>query len=298
MGVLLDPRCTVSLLRCELCCEAWFAAVPACVMWMRSSRLAGAAAVRVPVSTGTKTCAFARVECPVQAGAAPRLSGAHRGLARASAQVPIPREQIHAIKEGLPVGEAATEYAGQLLRLDAGILPRNAQGAAARRGHQLNMGRSTAGMCECEASCLIVNLAGRAADHFRVYERKSRGYDCFAGGAGLPVFDVVLLGTGPDGHVASLFPNWPQTAAREGLVLPISGSPKPPPERITMTMPVINRCGALQGRASCVHCALRSHCHAHRHDGRAHWHGYVVLLVMHTEQEVSKQGCSILKFLV
>ena len=57
------------------------------------------------------------------------------------------------------------------------------------------------------------------------------------------MFDVILLGIGPDGHVASLFPNWPQTAAREGAwVLPIEGSPKPPPERITFTMPVINKC--------------------------------------------------------
>ena len=43
-------------------------------------------------------------------------------------QVAIPREQIYAIKEGLPVNEAACEYAGQLLRLDASILPRNAEG--------------------------------------------------------------------------------------------------------------------------------------------------------------------------
>lgn len=56
------------------------------------------------------------------------------------------------------------------------------------------------------------------------------------------MFDVILLGIGPDGHVASLFPNWPQTAARDGAwVLPIEGSPKPPPERITFSMPVINR---------------------------------------------------------
>lgn len=60
--------------------------------------------------------------------------------------------------------------------------------------------------------------------------------------AGWPVFDVILLGIGPDAHVASLFPNWPQTAAKEGWVLPVEGSPKPPPERITFTMPVINRC--------------------------------------------------------
>ena len=58
--------------------------------------------------------------------------------------------------------------------------------------------------------------------------------------AGFPVFDLILLGLGPDGHVASLFPNKSQTAATEGWVLHVEDSPKPPPERITMTMPVIN----------------------------------------------------------
>lgn len=43
-------------------------------------------------------------------------------------QVCIPREQIYAIRENLPVCEAATEYAGQLLRLDEKVLPRNAEG--------------------------------------------------------------------------------------------------------------------------------------------------------------------------
>jgi 6-phosphogluconolactonase len=56
----------------------------------------------------------------------------------------------------------------------------------------------------------------------------------------LPVFDLILLGIGPDGHVASLFPNAPETAATNGWVLPVSNSPKPPPERITFTMPAIN----------------------------------------------------------
>lgn len=57
---------------------------------------------------------------------------------------------------------------------------------------------------------------------------------------GLPVFDQVLLGVGPDGHVASLFPNRPEVAATGRWVLPVSGSPKPPPERITFSLPVIN----------------------------------------------------------
>jgi 6-phosphogluconolactonase len=55
-----------------------------------------------------------------------------------------------------------------------------------------------------------------------------------------PVFDMILLGIGPDGHVASLFPNRPEAAVTKGWILPVSNSPKPPPERITFSMPAIN----------------------------------------------------------
>lgn len=58
--------------------------------------------------------------------------------------------------------------------------------------------------------------------------------------SGNPVFDCVVLGVGPDGHVASLFPNRPELAAAGRWVLPVSASPKPPPERITLSMPAIN----------------------------------------------------------
>lgn len=58
---------------------------------------------------------------------------------------------------------------------------------------------------------------------------------------GLPVFDLIVLGVGPDGHVASLFPNRPELAyTGERWVLPVSSSPKPPAERITLSLPVIN----------------------------------------------------------
>lgn len=53
-------------------------------------------------------------------------------------------------------------------------------------------------------------------------------------------FDLCLLGMGPDGHVASLFPGHPELAATDPAVA-VRNSPKPPPERISLTFPVINR---------------------------------------------------------
>ncbi|MFB8386047.1 6-phosphogluconolactonase [Microbacterium sp. NPDC055910] len=55
-----------------------------------------------------------------------------------------------------------------------------------------------------------------------------------------PSFDVCLLGVGPDAHIASLFPDRPEIQVTDRAVLDVRDSPKPPPERVTMTRPVIN----------------------------------------------------------
>jgi 6-phosphogluconolactonase len=55
-----------------------------------------------------------------------------------------------------------------------------------------------------------------------------------------PSFDVCFLGVGPDGHIASLFPDRPEILVTDRVTLAVRDSPKPPPERITLTRPVIN----------------------------------------------------------
>ena len=54
----------------------------------------------------------------------------------------------------------------------------------------------------------------------------------------VPSFDVLMLGIGPEGHVASLFPGMP-ALYEERTVVAVHGSPKPPPTRLTLTLPAI-----------------------------------------------------------
>ena len=58
--------------------------------------------------------------------------------------------------------------------------------------------------------------------------------------ASMPHFDITFLGIGPDGHIASLFPERGGIREQELTVVSVRNSPKPPPERLSLTLPVIN----------------------------------------------------------
>ena len=58
--------------------------------------------------------------------------------------------------------------------------------------------------------------------------------------AGSPTFDVLMLGVGPDGHVASLFPGYPQPEVTDVAAVAVHDSPKPPPTRVSLTFPQLD----------------------------------------------------------
>jgi 6-phosphogluconolactonase len=62
----------------------------------------------------------------------------------------------------------------------------------------------------------------------------------FAPAPAVPVLDLVLLGLGADGHTASLFPGHEAAGETPRLVVRVDGAPKPPPSRVTFTLPLLN----------------------------------------------------------
>ena len=60
-------------------------------------------------------------------------------------------------------------------------------------------------------------------------------------GEQVPNFDVHLLGMGPEGHINSLFPDTPAVLETTRMVVAVEDCPKPPPRRITLTLPAVQR---------------------------------------------------------
>lgn len=59
-------------------------------------------------------------------------------------------------------------------------------------------------------------------------------------GEGVPSLDLILLGMGPDGHTASLFPGSAEVDITEGLTVPVNRPDLPQPWRVSFTLPVLN----------------------------------------------------------
>ncbi len=60
-------------------------------------------------------------------------------------------------------------------------------------------------------------------------------------GSPVPAFDVLLLGVGEEGHTASLFPDSPGVHEETLTVVAVRDCPKPPPTRVSLTLPAIRR---------------------------------------------------------
>ncbi len=126
---------------------------------------------------------------------------------------------------------------------------------------------STHGFMNKELLNQVSPAAVHSIDHSLTVEEAAEDYVAkirsLYPGDDLPTFDLLLLGMGPDGHTCSLFPDHPGLQEMKKMVIPITDSPKPPPSRITLTLPVLNnaRCVVVistgQGKADAVKGSLK-----------------------------------------
>lgn len=83
----------------------------------------------------------------------------------------------------------------------------------------------------------LINDAQECADHYeKILIKEFAGRDSVK----LPMFDLFLLGCAPDGHIASLFPNFQENLREKfAWVVPVENAPSGPSNRISLTIPVI-----------------------------------------------------------
>ena len=101
-----------------------------------------------------------------------------------------------------------------------------------------------------------------ASDVVATAEESAAAYSEAMREHGAGFFEVLMLGIGPDGHCASLFPGHPGLQARDAIAVAVHDSPKPPPDRVTLTFEAMERCRAVwwlasgEGKADAVARAL------------------------------------------
>lgn len=72
-------------------------------------------------------------------------------------------------------------------------------------------------------------------------EQSAELYSAAVRASGGGEFDVMILGVGPDGHVASLFPGHPAQLTADAIAVAVHDSPKPPPDRVSLTLECLGR---------------------------------------------------------
>ena len=101
-----------------------------------------------------------------------------------------------------------------------------------------------------------------ASDEVATAAEAAEAYSATMRAEGAGFFEVLMLGIGPDGHCASLFPGHPALEARDAIAVAVHDSPKPPPDRVTLTFEAMERCRAVwfiasgEGKADAVARAL------------------------------------------
>lgn len=83
--------------------------------------------------------------------------------------------------------------------------------------------------------------AAPGPDRAETPEASAAAYETALRAHGGGTFDVVMLGVGPDGHVASLFPHHPAQRLTDAIVVAVHDSPKPPPDRVSLTFECLSR---------------------------------------------------------
>jgi 6-phosphogluconolactonase len=90
----------------------------------------------------------------------------------------------------------------------------------------------------------VPTTAGNPNEAATIYQTELAGfYGADSLDAGRPLFDVVLMGIGPDGHTASLFPNYPALQEKRRWVVGVTTAPvEPLVPRVTLTLPALASC--------------------------------------------------------